>query len=293
MRQLEDPRVSEGPPADRGGPLPGGRRRRRVAPVVPILLVLALLVGGAGGVVLALQRDHGDEPTAPPFRDEGTPCRKEPLAHVHDPSRLELVAACATASGVVRQADRREGDGNWVLSVAVDDADRRYLPRSNHGRLLVEIIPTDDVAVPDVGTRASFTGAWVLDRNKERRAAIHPAWGVAVDGRPLVPAPGPALAVEASVPPAVPVGADVAVRIRATQARQGTTAPASQVNLFLELVDDEGRAVRWKADATTTLGAAEVRLVSLQVPGRYILTVYAEKGGARQTTAVPVTVRRR
>src|SRR5690349_15317530 len=47
-------------------------------------------------------------------------CRKDPLAHVYNPSRLILLSECASLSGTVRETKYNPGDGDMNVAVVLD-----------------------------------------------------------------------------------------------------------------------------------------------------------------------------
>lgn len=287
-----------------------GPSRRLAGGVIVVVMAISWWVSGLGSA---------SDPGAPAALATA-PCRPHPMEHVHDPTRLVVVSRCSTAKGVVQRVARDPLDGDTVIAVAVDAPYQRFLPKVNAGRLVVKVIPTDaaTVTIPLVGEHATFHGAWVLDRNADRRAEIHPAWLI-VDDADTTAQPTPAPAPEGSTPPlpdtsaevqpggasggtlallvdmprSVPVGGHMTVAI-STRSGKGDDAPAApEVQLFLEIVSDDGDAVRWKALSSNTLGIAATHLVALQPPGDYTLTVFAQKGAQTASANVPFRVRRR
>ncbi len=220
------------------------------------------------------------------------------MAHVHDPSRLVVLANCATVSGTVKTVRPYDPiDGNSRLFVAVDRPYRRFLAPSNRGLLVVEVIPTDflAVAIPAVDTHATFYGAWVLAKNELRQAEMHPTWRIdSTTGAtaPKVHRQAPRLSVQVMAPDMVPVGGGMNVVVRVNEAG-GRRRPVSEVHLFFEVTSAEGVGMRWAAASTNSLGAAKVYLLALDVPGVLTLSVYAYKDGQGETVKVPFRVKRR
>jgi hypothetical protein len=220
------------------------------------------------------------------------------MAHVHDPSRLVVLANCSTVSGTVKSVRPYDPiDGNSKLFVAVDRPYRRFLTPSNRGLLVVEVIPTDLLAVdiPAVDAHATFYGAWVLAKNELRQAEMHPAWRIDSTTSPTAPRAhrqAPRLSVQAMAPDMVPVGGGMNVVVRVNEAG-GRRRPLSEVHLFFEVTSPEGIGVRWAAALTNSLGVAKVYLLALDVPGIFTLSVYAYKDGQGETVKVPFRVRRR
>jgi hypothetical protein len=236
---------------------------------------------------------------APPLQAGAIPCRQDPTAHVHDPTRLVLVAPCSTVSGTVRDVHYEPRYGNQQLLVTVDPSYQRFLLPNNEGLLTVEVLPTDEttVRIPKVGQHASFHGAFVFNKN-QRAIELHPAWRIDVAGAraPAAPRSGPSLTflVSAHAPPAVAVGELVAVSVRTDLAWQGRRRPASGAHVFLELSSASGRGVQWAAASTNSLGDATIHLVALQAPGQFTLTLYANnlELGRQVITKLPLKVRR-
>ncbi|MGH2768155.1 MAG: hypothetical protein ACRDIF_04265, partial [Actinomycetota bacterium] len=248
-----------GAPEDRKEPdsLPAGRGRN-VGMAAAVLLAVLL----AGYLAWWRLSPAARAPQAPPWRAGALPCRTNPMEHVPRPSRLLLVAKCSTASGTVARSTFDRSDGEAKLFISVDEPFRRYLRPSNAGLLVVEVIPTDQpmVTLPKVGDHATFYGAWVLDRERELWAEIHPAWEIRIDepaaptttpGAQVHPSPtGPdALDVQIRVSESVPVGGSIEVSVEVREKVPGATPPPPipKVNLFLELLSSEGAAVRWEA----------------------------------------------
>jgi len=88
------------------------------------------------------------------------------LQHVHDPGRLDMLAACASFIGTVSSIRFDSSFDDLKLIVVPDAPFLRYLRPANQGHVVVDVIATDlDTvhAVPQ-GTHAIFFGAWVLNR---------------------------------------------------------------------------------------------------------------------------------
>lgn len=269
-------------------------------------LTVAVLAVAGGAVLYALFSSGGvfrSSPSAPGWRP-GAPCRAHPLAHVHDPGRLEVVAKCATVSGIVQQVQYKPGDGDWQVLVTVDPSYRRFLTPTDHGLLPARVIPLDlpHVALPALGQHATFYGAWVINKNLHGRAELHPVWRIVVPNAPQGSAPGgPAgsharpgrLVLTVAVPASVAVGAPFTVQVRCELIMPGKTIHASQVHLFMEIINSRGLGVRWKAGSTNSLGHADLRLVALDAPGSFTVHIYASKSGSFRNAEQNLIVRRR
>lgn len=126
-----------------------------------------------------------------------TACRSNPLTAVHDPTRLQILDACATFVGTVMNTPKQYGDGDFAFSVAPDAAYASMLNAKNRskGGIHVEIIPMDQgiTVRPPSHAHIRVTGAHVYDRWNGWNE-IHPAWKVEVlsgGGGPPPPPPPP------------------------------------------------------------------------------------------------------
>lgn len=259
--------------------------------------LLAVAVVTAGGVAIGL-RDGQD---TPPWRGTSAACRQDPMAHVHHPTRLHLLARCATVAGTVRHVALDTSYSDLKI-VVVPDADyRRYLRPENDGAFVADVIATDLVRVPapEVGSRVVASGAWVLDRASDK-VALHPTYRIritsghvrsrGIPGRTeLLPKLGE-LDLTMRVPDTVAIGEPMHVPIRARWVKEGRRSPAAKVHLFVELTDADGTGVWWGSSRTNALGATTVHMLALQVPGRYTFTVYATPSGRVTTAAVQLRV---
>jgi hypothetical protein len=285
--------------------------------VAQLLVAIAVLLVAGGVVGYALYGPSGvlrQTVSAPAWQPGAAACRADPLAHVHDPGRLALVAGCATASGLVEQVQYKPGDGDWQVSVAPDPQYQRFLTAADHGLLPVRVIPADlaHVPLPALGQHATFYGAWVLNRNLDGRAEMHPAWRVvAASAAPAGRAPGgsagptgpartpagrgqaPGLALKVTAPPVVTVGAAFTIKVLCTTGPAGRTVHASLVHLFVEITNSRGAGVRWQARSTDMLGRAGFRLVALDAPGSFTVRIWGSKSGLFQTAVQNLVIRRR
>lgn len=267
--------------------------------VIVMAVCLALIVTGAAWALTG--RSSAGAPKAPPWRGgSAVPCPHDPMAHVHEPTRLVLVARCATVSGRVVSRESNRGDGDELMTVALDPEYRAYLPPANQGLLVAEVIPTDlgRFALPIKGDHAVFYGAWVLDRDNDRWAELHPAWHITIDR----PAPGRrapvehvagTLAVTTVLPNSVPVGGRFTVHVSVRMGASGRRAAASESDVFLEVVSQRGVSVRWRAARTNTMGVATVSMVALDVPGRYTVWTFAHKADSQADDVQTMTITRR
>jgi hypothetical protein len=266
-----------------------------------ILAAAGLLIAVAAAAYLLphqATRPHA-ELAAPALQAGTVPCRQEPMAHVHDPTSLVVVARCSTVTGTVRHIRYEPRYGSQNLLVAVDPAYQRFLLPENHGLITVVVIPTDEttVRIPRVGQQASFHGAFVFNKN-QRAVELHPTWRIDVSGAgsPEVPrtGPSPTFTVTAHAPQMVVMGGQVAVSVRTERVWQGRRQPAGGAHVFLELVAPSGKGVQWAAASTNPLGDATIHLVALRAPGRFTLMLYTNDLKLRRQviTRLPLEVRR-
>jgi hypothetical protein len=289
----------------------GWRRLGRLGLRHVLVLGAAALVATGVAASLGLLRSHGvrtamaPPAAAPPWQAGVAPCRQDPMAGVPQPTRFVVVAGCSTVSGTVRQVRRDPVDGELNLRVEPDQAYTRFLPPGNHGQLRVAAVPRDipTLTIPTAGQHATFYGAWVLDRNQHRQAAMHPAWMITPTGGGAGPTPASSagtttpstqrLRVRLVAPPTVPVGGAVDVFVRVESASGPARRPEPETNLFVEVRTQDGRGVQWKAATTNAIGKARVTLVALQQPGDFELWLYADKPGRSAVVHAPLTVLRR
>lgn len=286
--------------------------RRVVATVLAATLLAALAVG--------LHVTRGLAGSSPPGSVRPADCRSEPLAHVHHPQRLTLQDACVAVTGVVRASSDEAAYHDMKLLVEPDEAYVEHLPPENRGLLVADIIATDlsSVQAPAIGQRATFYGAWVINR-ANRQVELHPTWRItvptptsgAVRGETRVRRgnlhAGQTLGLSIQTAPTVPAGGRMLIKVTASWHRPATStaqtarsttngaalassSTAAELRLFLEIIDAAGVGVRWKAMETNTLGTATALLAALTVPGSYRVNVYGITETATVVTHAAVRV---
>lgn len=284
-------------PAGTGGPLV---TRFRLGAAAALVAVLAL-----GVTTISMGLSSSPTSTVPPV-PPAADCRKAPMAHVHDPARFTVLADCVAVSGTLTSARLEAAFLDEKAAVSLDSKYERFLRPENRGRLVVDVIPTDigNVVLPANGTHATFYGAWVLNR-ATKAVELHPTWKVVMaptakrqvngssEGDPAQLHAHQTLVVSVRAPKSVTVGDAVIIKVAATWQAKGKSEPASQVRMFLEMTDHNGNGVRWKAFRTNTLGNGSIKLVTIQVPGTYLTTVYPITEGAGGPIKIVVTVKRR
>jgi hypothetical protein len=102
------------------------------------------------------------------------------MVGVPNPTRFLVAAACSTVSGTVRQVRRDPADGEGQPGCCGGPDVRPVLILSQPGAAAGGRRPRDvpRLTIPRPGQRATFYGAWVLDRNQGNQAAMHPVWMV-------------------------------------------------------------------------------------------------------------------
>jgi hypothetical protein len=218
---------------------------------------------------------------------------------------LALISNCSTVTGTVRSVRFVPAFDDLKITMVPDRSIRSYLRPDNHGVVVADVIATDQARLqaPAVGSRISVSGAWVLDK-ATKAAMLLPAYRITVlhadetvirgQSQELHgPAIPKRLRLQAAAPRRVPVGGWIDVTVRARWLYLGALSPASQVRLFAEMTEPDGTGVRWKATMTNTLGVATLHLVAIQVPGRYVLTVYSAPSHQSVTARVQIDVARR
>ena len=275
-------------------------RRRLLRSVLVLAAGLVVALGGALLTVVV----RGDPPP-PPWVGSRSACRTDAMEHVHDPSRLEVRAACATFTGRVTSVRSVPAFNDVKVTLAPTADMRKYLPGANDGVLVADVIATDQAKVdaPAVGTQVAVSGAWVHDK-ATKTAMMLPAYRFVVQNRASVVIRGQSserhgpqvprsLKLSVHAPVRVPVGGEIPVTVTARWSAFGSLSAASQIRLFIEMTTPDGTGVRWKAAMTNTRGLAVVRLVAIQVPATYTITVYAapSKRSATATTRLHVAHR--
>ena len=266
------------------------------------LAVICIVVLVAVATFVALS---SRDPGAPAWRGSLKGCRSNPMAHVHDPTRLELKEPCSTFVGQVKKVRFVAAFDDLKITLVPTAGMRRFLPDANRGVLVADVIATDQatVSAPPVGSQVTVSGAWVQDK-ATKTAMLLPAYRIVVDNAGAVTIKGQStenhgpsapkkLRLSVRTDPRVVVGGEIHATIRAQWSQFGALSPASQVRLFTEMTTGDGEGVRWKAVETDTRGVANLRLVAIQVPASYQLSVYAAPSGQKLSVKKSVLVAKR
>jgi hypothetical protein len=122
-------------------------------------------------------------------------------SHVYNPSRLQIVKQCVTASGTVDRVIE-ENDGDVHLRLSLDSAYANLTNSANvlyqYGDLVVEIVCvgpvtqadavsacqgyTNNIPIPNVGEHVTVSGPYVLDTEHYNWAEIHPVYALTTTG---------------------------------------------------------------------------------------------------------------
>jgi hypothetical protein len=95
------------------------------------------------------------------------------------------------------------------------------------------------------------------------------------------------------MPKAVPVGAELPVRVRVDSPAGGRRGGA-QAHVFFQMFSRDGKTpVRWRERVTNVFGMAYLHIAAIELPGYYKLSVFASKGRHRGLASRTFKVRRR
>jgi len=118
---------------------------------------------------------------------------------VYNPSRLQQVKACITASGTVDNV-LSEADGDYHIRLSLDSQYSNLTNSANdqyqYGTLVVEVICagtvtqadamapcqgyTNKITIPNINQHITVTGPYVLDTDHYGWAEIHPVYSLSV-----------------------------------------------------------------------------------------------------------------
>ena len=160
-----------------------------------ILTIVIILVGAAAAAAV-----YRYVPFNSALQQTGSNCR-DPASissHIYNPSRLQTVRSCITATGTVDRV-LEEDDGDRHLWVSLDSTYGNLTNSANlYGELVVEIICVGQVTQPDAvsvcqnysnnipvpgpGEHIIVAGPYVLDMEHDGWAEIHPVYQLAITG---------------------------------------------------------------------------------------------------------------
>ena len=195
--------------------------------------------GTAGPPKSAPESGLPSSPTPTPTVATASGCG-DPLAHVYNPQRLHLLAACTRVTGTIA-AVRSEPDGDLHVLLRLDPGQERYINAKNisdqQGDLVLEPVCIKSVtqadavsacagyvnplSVPAVGTHTAVTGAWVLDAD-HGWLEIHPVASFSPETQSTpVATPTPTLTPNSTSTPTSAPPPPAALSVVITQARYG------------------------------------------------------------------------
>jgi hypothetical protein len=243
--------------------------------VVGCTFAVVLVAAAWGGVSSA--------DTRRPQAAAGT-CPSNPLVGVHDPSRLQVLKACATFVGTVLKTPKQYADGDFGFNVAPDAAYASMLNAKNlsKGGIHIEIIPFDlgvRVAPPPLNAHIRVTGAHVYDRWNDWNE-MHPVWRIEIlSGGPPPPSPPPP-----PPPPPAPTVSHLTARLTGKAAgKAGAERGFGRVALTLT----NGR-VCWRFTRLARIGRPTRALIRAGAAGRRGPVVLALGHRYRRLGCAPV-----
>jgi hypothetical protein len=131
---------------------------------------------------------------ATPTKSRPSSCPSNPLRGVYHSYRLHVLGTCRWFVGTVTSI-RHEEDGDYHVAVAPGAGYAKYLDSDNysqqHGSLVTEIMPGQQLPLPFVGEHVAVFGTWVHDADHGWNE-IHPIWAIRYGTGKLVRALPPA-----------------------------------------------------------------------------------------------------
>jgi hypothetical protein len=124
-------------------------------------------------------------------------CDQTLWKHVYKPQRLQLIDSCKTVSGLI-ESKRAEADGSLQMRLKLDPQFSDLLNKANikgqQGDMIVEAIcitPVTqrdaisacrnfhpNISIPPVDTHVKVTGSYVLNKEHDDQAEIHPVTSI-------------------------------------------------------------------------------------------------------------------
>ncbi|MGI8402380.1 MAG: hypothetical protein ACR2NS_12375 [Gemmatimonadaceae bacterium] len=131
-------------------------------------------------------------------RSSAVGCDASLWNHVYNPTRLQKLAPCLSATGVISESDAdRDGDQHFLLKLdpGQDSLVNHRNAKKKGGELVVEIVCanpttmkkvksactgyTNPIAIPAVGAHVRVTGTWVIDSHNGWEE-VHPVSSIQV-----------------------------------------------------------------------------------------------------------------
>lgn len=250
----------------------------------------------------------------------------DPQAHVYNPSRLHLLAACVTLNGTV-DIIRAEKDGDLHILVRLDPGQDKYINARNisaeNGDLVTEPVCeravtqadavgacagyVNPILIPGVGSHVAVTGAWVLDVD-HGWLEIHPVASYSTVGAApptstptataaptAAPTSAPTVTPTAPPPPPPPAATVTFLNAPLTVAHGQTATLAARTSpntgCFIVVMYKTGPSTAAGLSPATSDGAGNVSWTwlvgSRTTPGTWPITVTC--GAASNNTTITVT----
>jgi hypothetical protein len=198
-------------------------------------------------------------------------------SHVYNPSRLQIVKQCVTASGTVDRVIE-ENDGDVHLRLGLDQAYANLTNSANdqyqYGDLVVEIICvgpitqadavsacqgyTNSIPIPNVGEHVTVSGPYVLDTEHYNWAEIHPVYALTMTGASI----GATVIIEENL--------DIVYANGGTNAWLG---PTPRTLVTAATVDSGNQYNETLSLYSTSLSTEQITSISVSTPGFSIVNV--------------------
>ncbi len=198
-------------------------------------------------------------------------------SHVYNPSRLQIVKQCVTASGTVDRVIE-ENDGDVHLRLGLDQAYSNLTNSANdqyqYGDLVVEIICVGPIAqadavsacqgyansipVPDVGEHVTVSGPYVLDTEHYNWAEIHPVYRLTIIGASI----GATVNIEENL--------DI---VYANGGTNGWLGPTARTLVVAATIDSGNQYTETLSLYSTSVSTEQITSMGLSTPGFSIVSI--------------------
>jgi len=136
--------------------------------------------------------------TAPPTNSFAEKCDQSLWNHVYHPERLQIIDSCKSVLGTI-ESKKSEPDGDFHIRLKLDPQFSNLINSANvngqHGDMVVEPICQHTISesiaaavacsnfhqninIPEVGSHVNVTGSYVLDKEHNGWAEIHPVTSI-------------------------------------------------------------------------------------------------------------------
>ena len=198
-------------------------------------------------------------------------------SHVYNPSRLQIVKQCVTASGTVDRVIE-ENDGDVHLRLSLDTAYANLTNSANdqyqYGDLVVEIICVgpitqadavsacqgyaNSIPVPDVGEHVTISGPYVLDTEHYNWAEIHPVYTLTITGASI----GATVNIEENL--------DI---VYANGGTNGWLGPTPRTLVIAATIDSGNQYTETLSLYSTSVSTEQITSIELSTPGFSIASI--------------------